>query len=127
MSETCDFFYCSFLPHATRSKKSASVKILTLHHKKPEIHHELVEACGEDAMALQTVQKWAKYVQDGENSTQARSPSDRSGRPSTSNEEEHLQQLRVLLENDRRWTCDEFVEQKHKFQSFLSYYHDINM
>lgn len=93
----------------TIEEQRAFVKIMTLRHKKPsEIHQELVEACGEAAMALRTVQKWVKRVEDGESSTQDAA---RSGRPSTSNEEEHLEQLRALMETDRRWTCDELAEQ----------------
>ena len=93
----------------TVEEQRAFVKIMTLRHKKPtDIHQELVEACGEAALALRTVQKWSKRVEDGESSTH---DAPRSGRPSTSNEEENLEQLRSLLETDRRWTCDELAEQ----------------
>ena len=54
----------------TVEEQRAFIKIMTLRYKKPtEIHKELVEACGEAAMALRIVQKWSKRVEDRESST----------------------------------------------------------
>ena len=80
---------------------------MTLRHKTPtEINQELVEACGEAAIALRIAQKWSKRVEDGESSTQDAA---RSGRPPSSNEKQNLEQLRAILVIDRR--CDELAEQ----------------
>ena len=59
-------------------------------------------------MALRTVQKWAHGIQDGNGITEDAA---RSGRPSTACADEHVEQLRALMENERRWTCTELTEQ----------------
>ena len=72
-----------------------------------EIHQDFVEACSEAAMALQTVHKWVKCIEDGESSTQDAAS---SGRPLISNEE-HLEQIYALMEMDCHWTCDKLAKQ----------------
>ena len=88
----------------TIEEQCAFVKIMTLRHKKlSEIHQELVEACGKAAMALRTVQKWVKCIEDGESSIQDAA---HSGRPSSI-----WSSCVPLMETDRRWTCDELARQ----------------
>ena len=67
-----------------------------------------MEACGESAMALRTVQKWAQHVHEGDGSTDDAA---RSGRPATACVDAHVDQVRSLMENERRWTCTKLAEQ----------------
>ena len=93
----------------TIEEQRAFVKIMTLRHRKPpEIHEALLEACGDSAMALRTVQKWAQRVHEGNGSTEDAS---RTGRPSSACVDEHVEQIRALMQNERRWTCTELAEQ----------------
>lgn len=92
----------------TIEEQRAFVKIMTLRQIRPtEIREALVEACGESAMALRTVQKWVQRFQSGDGCIEDAS---RSGRPPTACVDESVRKVNALMENERRWTCTEIAE-----------------
>ena len=92
----------------TSEEQRAFIKIQFLRNlKPPEIHANLVEACGEAAFGLRNVQKWFKRFEEGSRDT---NDAARSGRPISATDLDHVQEVEELLLDDRRWTCEELSE-----------------
>ena len=92
----------------TTEEQRAFIKIqFLLKVKPPEIHANLVEACGEAAFGLRNVQKWCKRFEEGSSDTKDAA---RCGRPISATDLHHVQQVEELLLDDRRWTCEELGE-----------------
>jgi len=72
-----------------------------------ETYQLLQQAYGEDAMSRTQVFDWFRRFKEGRTSVE-RDP--RSGRPSTSRNEEMIAKVRAIVRNNRRWTVREIED-----------------
>ena len=73
-----------------------------------ETHATLQERLEGSCPSYETVRKWHKLFSNGSVDVEGAA---RSGRPSTATDEGHVTHVSVLLEEDRRLTCEELAEQ----------------
>lgn len=72
-----------------------------------EIHENLCEACGPYAVSFNTVYRWLRRFSTGILDS---SDEQRSGRPIEATDKCHIEKVKELLKEDRRYTCDELAE-----------------
>lgn len=75
--------------------------LVKLGKNSQEIYRMLHEAYGEDVLKERTVRKWTQRFREGRQETEDDS---RSGRPSTSRDDENVQRVLSLVLSDRRVT-----------------------
>lgn len=74
---------------------------IALNRSAPEIYEHLPSVYGDDVMSIQMVRRWIKIFKEGRTETH---DLPRSGRPAESMTFDNIQQIRDLLEEDRRMT-----------------------
>lgn len=89
-------------------EQRAYVKIECLRGSRPsQIHENLQEACGDTALSRSRVFEWARRFSEGRTSID---DDPRSGRPVSKTDENHVEQVRKLISEDARITCDSVAE-----------------
>ena len=91
------------------SKYDICVKIkffALLEKRPPEIHQILCDTLGTSAPSIQTVQKWMASFEGGRLDVEDKQS---SGRPQTSTTGDNVEQVRTVVEEDRRRTC-QYIE-----------------
>lgn len=84
------------------------MKFLFLQGKRPpEMHRELEGVFKDNAPSEQTVRKWFRLFQEGRTSVE---DNERSGRPLEASSPDVVQQVEMLLAEDRRQTCKDLAE-----------------
>jgi histone-lysine N-methyltransferase SETMAR len=72
-----------------------------------QVHRQLVDAYGKDALCQRAVYKWYDRFKSGCTSTL---DEPRSGRPREVRTDSNIELIRGLLEIDPRWTCEEMAD-----------------
>ena len=111
----CSEFILRFKFHSASMEESFSkqdvrtiMKFLFLQGKRPpEIPRELERVFKNNAASEQTVRKWFRLFQEGWTSVE---DNECSGRPSEVSSPGMVQQVELLLAEDRRQTCKELAE-----------------
>jgi histone-lysine N-methyltransferase SETMAR len=93
----------------SRSDQRSYIKTETLRGKTPtEIHNALHEVCGNSVVDRGTVSRWASRFCEGRVSIQ---DDPRSGRPVTATDDTFVVIVSILLEDDRRSSCEEIAHE----------------
>ena len=89
-------------------EQRAYIKIEYLRGKSgKEIHENLCEACCGSVVSFNTVYRWIRRFSLGVFDT---SNEHRSGRPVDATDQFHIEKVKELLDEDRRYTCDEIAQ-----------------
>ena len=72
-----------------------------------EVHTALEEACGQEALSYPTVAEWMKRFKAGRVSV---TDDPREGRPVFVTTDENVEKVKDLLDEDKRFTCEEIAE-----------------
>ena len=72
-----------------------------------EIHANLCEACGNNALPFKTGYRWLACFLAGKTDISDEAP---SGRPHEATDPYHFEKVKEVLDEDRRLTCDEVAE-----------------
>ena len=89
-------------------EQRAYVKLECLRGSKPsQIFQNLTEACGDSALSRSRVFEWARRFSEGRTSIE---DDQRSGRPVTKTNQDHVERVRKLISEDARITCDSVAE-----------------
>ena len=89
-------------------EQGSYIKIEYLRGKSgKEIHENLCEACGNNALSFKTVYRWLAHFSAGKTDI---SDEARSGRPHEATDPYHIEKVKGVLDEDRRLTCEEVAE-----------------
>ncbi|XP_064077698.1 protein GVQW3-like [Macrobrachium nipponense] len=69
---------------------------------------KIQQAFGDEAMGITQIKEWYNRFEDGQTSVESKP---RSGRPSSSRNEEFVENVRRIVEDDRRITINEITEE----------------
>lgn len=98
----------SVMAAVSQEEQRAYIKIEYLRGKTgKEIHENLHEACGKSSVSLKTVYRWLERFSDGKMDLL---DEPRSGRPVEVTDDYHAEKIKELLDEDRRYTCEELAE-----------------
>ena len=93
----------------SRYKQRCFIKILFARGKNvSQCFRGLQEACGRDVLPYRTIARRMEDFCQGREEYQHRA---HTGRPVAATDDLHVQAVRVLLEEDRRWTCVEISKE----------------
>lgn len=92
----------------SQAEQRAYIKIEFLRGKTgKEIYENLSEACGGSTVSFKTVYRWIQRFSKGNFDL---SDDPRSGRPKEATDNFHVERVKELLDEDRRYTCEELAE-----------------
>lgn len=114
-------------PENEKVEYRAVIKFLTLEGIAPkEIHERMSKVYSNDSPSYSTVKRWSALFKGGRRSLD---DDDRSGRPSTSVNEDSIKQIERLILSDRRITIAELEEETRlSHGSIVNIIHDhLNM
>lgn len=94
-------------PDYSRYDVRVIIKFMTALQTPPvDIHTQMLKVMGEECPSIQTVRKWVREFQDGRTNC---SDLQRDGRPVSVITEEKINDVRALIQQDRRITVDQMA------------------
>ena len=92
----------------SQEEQRAYIKIEYLRGKTGiEIYENLCEACGTSSVCLKTVYRWLERFSAGKTDIL---DEPRCGRPVEVTDDYNVEKIKILLDEDRRYTCEELAE-----------------
>ena len=98
----------SVIAAVSQEEQHAYIKIEYLRGKTGiEIYENLIESCGTSSVSLKTAYRWLERFSAGKTDILDKP---RCGRPVEVINDYHVENIKGLLDEDRRYTCEELAE-----------------
>ena len=100
--------HASVMAAVSQEEQHAYIKIEYLRGKTGiEMYENLCEAWGTSSVSLKTVDRWLERFSAGKTDI---FDEPRCGRPVEVTDDYHMEKIKILLDEDRRYTCEELAE-----------------